>query len=277
MAENSGPNLGRTLKETLGRAAIQNPDMIPVLLDRGPDKISIRKVVEEIGAARFLAQRSAAADTLSLLLDRKLVDADEWVVETVAPNDCALETLLDHIPDAPVTKALFRATAIVITKDVMVALARSFNGSDEIKLMFDQVGPVQITGKVLKVALLHGRPSTSKLLLKLQRDLEPQVVLQDIWQNADIDAGAKARATMVVLEVAELGERAEILHEYPYDLDQKEDSGFQDLVKELNQSDIEGFVTPEWERLSLIQAAEGNPRANKETLLSLLAEKRGSA
>ncbi|KAE8332653.1 hypothetical protein BDV39DRAFT_199653 [Aspergillus sergii] len=330
MAKSPSPDAPRVLEETLTRfpdagipeeavqAASKNLGMIPMLLDRAPGHVPIKEVLEQIGTLEYGAEKDNALPALKALLGRQVVSADESVIATVAPNFSALKyILLEHKPDASITqKVLVRAASnsssmkllmeklkdpITITEEVILAAIQDWKGADTIKIIFDRLGSIPITRNVWRKAAIENPEFMPGFLFRLQRDLKPRVVLQDIWQDSHTDAETKATVTMSFLNLVEGQEAIDLLQAYPYDWEQKEDHGFENLIQQLLPDDI---PSPETEQVAgiivercsnevierflntdhqmsitdkVMQAAERNQRANKEPLLSWLAEKRESA
>ncbi|GMG11271.1 unnamed protein product [Aspergillus oryzae] len=324
MAKSPSPDAPRVLEETLTRfpgagmpeeavqAASKNLGMIPILLDRVPGQVPIKEVLEQIGTLEYGEEEEEEEEkglpALKALLDRQIVSADETVIATVAPNFSASKyNLVEHKPDAPITqKVLVRAASnassmklmmeklkdlITITKEVILATIRDWQGADTIKIIYDRLGSVPITRNVWKKAPIENPEFMTGFLFRLQRDLKPRVVWEDIWQDSHTDAETKATVTMAFLNLVEGQEAIDLLQAYPYDWEQKEDHGFENLIQRLLPNDI---PSPETEQVAAIivercsneviekflntehqisitdkvmQAAERNKRANKEALL----------
>ncbi|RAQ40936.1 hypothetical protein AFGD_007244 [Aspergillus flavus] len=212
MAKSPSPDAPRVLEETLTRfpgagipeeavqTASKNLGMIPILLDRVPGQAPIKEVLEQIGTLECgeeEEEEEKALPALKALLDRQTVSVDESVIATVAPNFSALKYILvEHKPDAPITqKVLVRAASnassmklmmeklkdlITITKEVILATIRNWQGADTIKIISDRLGSVPIARNVWKKAAIENPEFMTGFLFRLQRDLKPRVVLEDI-------------------------------------------------------------------------------------------------
>ncbi|KOC11376.1 hypothetical protein AFLA70_542g000751 [Aspergillus flavus AF70] len=299
MAKSPSPDAPRVLEETLTRfpgagmpeeavqAASKNLGMIPILLDRVPGQVPIKEVLEQIGTLEYGEEEEEEEEkglpALKALLDRQIVSADETVIATVAPNFSASKyNLVEHKPDAPITQKVL---------EVILATIRDWQGADTIKIIYDRLGSVPITRNVWKKAPIENPEFMTGFLFRLQRDLKPRVVWEDIWQDSHTDAETKATVTMAFLNLVEGQEAIDLLQAYPYDWEQKEDHGFENLIQRLLPNDI---PSPETEQVAAIivercsneviekflntehqisitdkvmQAAETNQRANKEALL----------
>lgn len=260
MAKSPSPDAPRVLEETLTRfpgagmpeeavqAASKNLGMIPILLDRVPGQVPIKEVLELISTLEYGEEEEKALPALKALLDRQIVSADESVIATVAPNFTALKYILvEHKPDAPITQKVLVPAAsnassmkllmeklkdpITITEEVILAAIRDWQGADTIKIIYDRLGSVPITRNVWKKAAIENPEFMTGFLFRLQRDLKPRVVLEDIWQDSHTDAETKATVTMAFLNLVEGQEAIDLLQAYPYDWEQKEDHGFENLIQ----------------------------------------------
>ncbi|KAF7631470.1 hypothetical protein AFLA_012327 [Aspergillus flavus NRRL3357] len=172
MAKSPSPDAPRVLEETLTRfPGAGMPE-------------------EAVQAAKYGEEEEKALPALKALLDRQIVSADESGIATVAPNFSALKYILvEHKPDAPITqKVLVRAASIAssiklmmeklkdlitITKEVILATIRNWQGADTIKIISYRLGSVPITRNVWKKAAIEKPEFMTGFLFRLQRDLKP--------------------------------------------------------------------------------------------------------
>ncbi|KAL4954845.1 hypothetical protein BDW69DRAFT_183161 [Aspergillus filifer] len=230
-----------------------DPRALRVLLNHSHDHFPSEMVITEMGRGKYGLR---AGKVLDILLERQLVTADnnEELIETLACNAPALTALLAHNPETSITeKALVRAAeeppalrllllqAIksdnenLITEEVMKVAARSNVGVAPIESILDRVTNPDslITNNVLKEALCHGQPDVPEFLLNRcqQPDLiDIQSIWDDIWQDRNLRWIEKMRPMDILQKISFLRLNESILRSYPYDPEQKVDSGFDDVI-----------------------------------------------
>ncbi|BCR92560.1 uncharacterized protein ACHE_80460S [Aspergillus chevalieri] len=288
-------------------AACTKFKVMQVLLDQPCDHLPIQEIIRKIARGNY-----DEAQVVQLLLDRKHLVVDEWAMGTLAANGSAFEIIITSQPDAPVThNVLLQAASndesmdillenrlddVVITEEVMIVAAKS---DYTVAAILQNTQSVPITKKVFKEAAFHEQPDSLNAFLSLQPDLDPLAIWDEIWQDVDISAERKYRATRAIYHNADLEVTASKLQSYPYDPEQKNNYGLDDVVMEIVEDDRILPITEETTEIilerchnkaikeileynpdmlitaKLFQAAERNLIADKESLLSFLAEKRG--
>ncbi|KAI9934560.1 hypothetical protein AWENTII_005939 [Aspergillus wentii] len=283
-------------------------EVMKVLLDLPCDPLPIQDILRQVARNRY---GDAEAQVVQVLLDRKLLVVDEWVMETLAANGSAFEIVVSSQPDAPITRnVLLKAASIeesmdalvenrpddvVITEDVMLIAARSMYTTASV---IEKTEPAAITTKVVKEAAYNEQPDGINGLLGVNPDLDLLAIWDEIWQDVDVSPEAKYRATRAIFLNSDLEITPSKLRNYPYDAENKNNYGLDEVVLEvmdddrilpINQETMEVIlercdnktiretlevdedmgITPR-----LIEAAKRNQIADKEELLSLL-EKRG--
>lgn len=288
-------------------AACTKSKVMQVLLDQSCDHLLIQEIIRKIARGNY-----EEAQVAQLLLDHKHLVVDEWAMETLASNGSAFEIIITSQPDAPVThNVLLQAASndesmdtllqnrlddVVITEEVMIVAAKS---DYTVAAILQNTQSVPITKKVFKEAAFHEQPDSLGAFLSLQPDLDPLAIWDEIWQDVVISAERKYRATRAIFHNTDLEVTASKLQSYPYDPEQKNNYGLDDVVMEIAEDDRILPITEETTEIilerccnkaikeileykpdmlitaKLFQAAERNLIADKESLLSFLAEKRG--
>ncbi|KAJ5580007.1 uncharacterized protein N7459_005992 [Penicillium hispanicum] len=198
-----------------------------------------------------------APAVLELLLDRKLVDVSETLLENVAGSFEALNSLLTWAPNATIThNALVqgardprsirlllekRGNTTPITEDIIIGATNSDPEScrESIESIIRRAGSVPITKKVLQAALRNGSAGVLPWLYELQPDLKVPVkeLVEDIWRSQEIPVDEKIQALDDFVELQgeseELSEEklfASMLEIYPYGYKLKENYGLDEVV-----------------------------------------------
>ena len=248
---------------------------------------------------------------VQLLLDRNLLTVDEWTVETLTANGSAFEIVIAQ-PDAPIPhNVLLQAASndelmdtllknrkddVTITEDIMIIAAQS---DYTMAAILQNTESVAITSRVVKEAAYRELPDTLGALLELQPDVDLLAIWDETWQDVEISPESKYRATRAIFHNTELEVTPSKLQSYPYDREQKNNYGLDDVVIEIAEDDRILPITEETVEIilercgnraikeimeyvpdmpiteKLSRAAERNQIADKEALLSFLAEKRG--
>ena len=297
---------GAQVSSRVLEAACTKLNVMQVLLDQPCDDLPIQEIIRKIAAGDY-----AEAQVVRLLLDRKLLTVDEWLVETFTANSSAFEIVIAQ-PGAPIPhNVLLQAASndelmdtllekrrddVTIPEDVMIVAAQS---DFTMAAILQNTESVTITNRVLKEAAYHELPDTIGALLELQPDLDLLSIWDEIWTDLETSPESKYRATRAIFHNAELEVTPSKLQSYPYDPEQKNNYGLDEVVIEIAEDDrilpiteetteiilercgniaIKGIMEyvpdrPITEKLS--RAAERNQLADKEALLSFLAEKRG--
>lgn len=177
-----------------------------LLLDRRRDYIPIEAMIRKIAKAEV---STAGGKVLEMLLDRQLVEVDEWLVETIAGNSILLEVIYQRNPNFPVTpEVVINATSnsdamsivldrqknqVVITEEVLKASLSGLNSYSVIRLLLTRLDPsaVPITEDILIYAIkndkfLHDNIRALELFLQQRCDLNLSTVWEAIWQNPEI-------------------------------------------------------------------------------------------
>ncbi|XHG01776.1 hypothetical protein AWENTII_005149 [Aspergillus wentii] len=191
------------------------PNAIKLLLDRRQDRLPIGKMIKNISTGYNKQPR-----VQELLLDRQLVQVDEWLVETVAGNSLAMKVIYIRKPEFPVTpKAVLNAAVdpnslhtllirqknqILITEQVIKASLQDTMPECAIDLLLTRLGPaaVPITEDILIYAIRNGRIMALELLLEQRRDLNLEAVWEAIWQVTELNPYYLTEATGVLFRYA---------------------------------------------------------------------------
>ena len=287
-------------------AACTKLKVMQVLLDQPRDHLPIQEIIRKIAGGDY-----AEAQVVRLLLDRRLLTVDEWTVETLTANSSAFEIVIAQ-PGAPIPhNVLLQAASndelmdtllenrrddVTITEDVMTIAAQS---DYTMAAILQNTESVPITSRVLKEAAYHEQPDALGALLAVQPDLDLLAIWDEIWTDIETSPESKYRATRAIFQNTELEVTPSKLQSYPYDPEQKNNYGLDEVVIEIAEDDRILPVTEETVEIilercgnraikeimeydpdipiteKLSRAAEKNQIADKEALLSFLAEKRG--
>ena len=287
-------------------AACTKLKVMQVLLDQPRDHLPIQEIIRKIAGGDY-----AEAQVVQLLLDRNLLTVDEWTVETLTANGSAFEIVIAQ-PDAPIPhNVLLQAASndelmdtllknrkddVTITEDIMIIAAQS---DYTMAAILQNTESVAITSRVVKEAAYRELPDTLGALLELQPDVDLLAIWDETWQDVEISPESKYRATRAIFHNTELEVTPSKLQSYPYDREQKNNYGLDDVVIEIAEDDRILPITEETVEIilercgnraikeimeyvpdmpiteKLSRAAERNQIADKEALLSFLAEKRG--
>ena len=233
---------GITITDAVFEAACTEKDALLMLLSRPHNGLPIKRMMAKIAESEY------QTEVLELLVDRHLVDVDEWAVETVACTYRQLKFLLSRKPDVPIThQALIRATEdldsvrllleaeknhSLVTEDVLIAAARSFPSEHKMKSILCRVESAPITRNVLKEAMSHLDVDAVKFILSERPDLDLKASWEEIWQDVDLDRPGeeRAQATVVISSLTDFEVTESILQGYPYDWESKNDYGFDDML-----------------------------------------------
>ncbi|KAB8215331.1 hypothetical protein BDV33DRAFT_208405 [Aspergillus novoparasiticus] len=226
-------------------AACTQRDAMQMLLSSRQNVLPIEAIMAEIRKEHYVSFA-----TFMLLVDRHLVDVDEWAVETFASHPRELEVLLSEKPDVLITQqALVRAAGTpasmrlllkaeknhdLVTEDVMVAAAKADVDSEEtMRSILLRVESAPLTANVLKEAMFHGEVHTARLILARGRNLNLKACWDEIWNDVDMPGKNKGYATVVLGKLTDFELTESILQDYPYDKEQKDGYGedsFDDLI-----------------------------------------------
>ncbi|KAI9370275.1 hypothetical protein BJX61DRAFT_544805 [Aspergillus egyptiacus] len=219
---------------------------------------------------------------LEILLDRKLVHADEKLLETVAGKYERLTMVLSLVPEIPIThQALVQAAKDArsirllldklgsntpITEDIIIGATESESGwgfRPAVEAIIHRTGSAPITENVFRAALYNGQIDSFPWLRELRPDLDisAEALFDSIWQDADLLPTRKLFAFFGLAALhddddAELTDG--LLEKYPYDGERKENYRFDELVEflagdgeELPISDLQRAAAIIVERCSL--------------------------
>ncbi|PWY91628.1 hypothetical protein BO94DRAFT_574028 [Aspergillus sclerotioniger CBS 115572] len=183
--------------DQLLEAACRHPSAMGLLLDRRCDCLPIQTMIHKIATDRYNGGK-----VLEMLLDRRLVEVDEWLVETVAGNSYTLQVIYNRNPDFLVTPKIFVNAA----RDV-----------DAMRILLDrQKNQVLSTEEVIKASLIgrgsanhrgsldicHSEPPIefSRVAFETTRELNLSAVWEAIWQDPEISPSALARAAGTLVQ-----------------------------------------------------------------------------
>lgn len=232
--------------DRLFEASCIHHNAMSLLLDQRGDYLPIKAMIRKIAKAPVWTRREKILD---LLLDRQLVEVDEWLVETVADNHILLEVIYQRIPDFPVTpEVVINATSnsdamsivldrqknqVVITEEVLKASLSGWRSYSVIRLLLTRLDPsaVPITEDILIYAIkndnfLHNNIRALELFLEQRRGLNLSRVWEAIWQNPEIEPFSLTLAAEALFQYARLDVSGEMLERlssesgswfYPFD------------------------------------------------------------
>ncbi|KAE8310623.1 hypothetical protein BDV41DRAFT_590270 [Aspergillus transmontanensis] len=230
-------------------AAHGNRNAMLMLLSRAQNGLPIEAIMTEIRK-----YPSDSFQVFMLLVDRHLVDIDEWAVETFASNVWHLEVLLSKKPDVIITeRALVRAAENpdsmrlllnaeknheLVTEEVMMVAAKSRLYREEtMRSILHRVESPPLTANVLKEAMSHQNSGVVELILARRRDLNLKASWEEIWHDVDMSGRKKGDATVVLGEFTDFELTESMLEDYSYDKEQKDDDGddsFDQLIDALS-------------------------------------------
>lgn len=214
---------------------------LKLLLDRRQDCLPIRSMVQKILEERLIN----GGGVFELLLDRQLVEVDEWLIETAAENADVLEVIYNRNPQFAVTPKIVATAArdansmrilldrqkdrTLITEDVIKAALEGRNSSHVISLLLTRLGPRQlpITEDILIFAVQKQGIESLRLFLEKYRDLNLTVVWQAIWHDPGVDTPTLARAARVLFQYTTFEVSEDMLLRFPAMFREEPDYGFE--------------------------------------------------
>ncbi|PYI24076.1 hypothetical protein BO99DRAFT_478635 [Aspergillus violaceofuscus CBS 115571] len=214
--------------DRLLEAAFCLPNAMRLLLDRRSDRLPIEKLIQKIAKDRVQDVMG-----LKVLLDRHLVEVNEWLVEMTAGNFYTLRVIHNRNPEFPVTSRIIVTAArdidamsiildrqknqVVITEEVIKASLVGSHSDQVISLCLTRLGPeaVPITEDILEYAIQNGRTRSLTLLLGERSDLNLGAVWDAIWQDPDITPSSLAEAADVLFHYAKFDVSDRMLERLP--------------------------------------------------------------
>ncbi|XHG03595.1 hypothetical protein AWENTII_006896 [Aspergillus wentii] len=195
--------------------AVSNKHLMSFLLDRSDNEAPVKEIVQTLTKLSY-----NGAEVLEQFLERELIEVDEWLVESFAHNDRALELFSRRRPDLPIThQALINATSnidslrilldalndnVEITEDIMLAVL----DADVMRFLFDRMGPdLPITDNVLIHAAIRPDVGTLKFVLEHQDDLDIQAGWEALWQDRALYFREKQAVALLVHSNVEVTEK----------------------------------------------------------------------
>lgn len=192
--------------DRLLEASCIHHNAMSLLLDRRRDCLPIEAIIHKIAKSK---KWTTGEKVLEMLLDRRLVEVNEWLVETVAGNSIPLDIIYQRNPDFPVTpEVVVKATGssdamrilldrqenqVVITEEVIKASLLGPESYLVSLLLLTRLGPsaVPITEDILIYAITSDDLSyrdirTLELFLEQCRDINLSAVWEAIWQDPKI-------------------------------------------------------------------------------------------
>lgn len=198
-----------------------------LLLDRRCDDLPIEKMITMIGTSY------SRGFVLGMLLDRQLVEVDEWLMETVSSNSGALEAIYDRNLEVPITQKMIinavddvsgirfllnkQNNQILITEEVVKASLLGRDSESVTRLFLTRLGPeaVPITEEILKFAVENGNIEPLEMFLEQGRDLNLNVVWEAIWQDPGFDPFYASYAARAVMQYHRFDVSVEMLGRLP--------------------------------------------------------------
>ncbi|RAH85853.1 hypothetical protein BO86DRAFT_354734 [Aspergillus japonicus CBS 114.51] len=214
--------------DRLLEAACCLPNTIGLLLDRRSDRLPVERMVHKIAKDRKHDGRG-----LKVLLDRHLVEVNEWLVEMTAGNFYTLEVIRNRNPEFPVTSRIVVTAArnfdamrivlyrqknqVVITEEVIKASLVGLHSDKVISLCLTRLGPkaVSFTEDALICAIQNNKIQALELLLEQRRHLNLSAVWEAIWQDPGIDPSFVAEAADALFQYAKFDVSDRMLERLP--------------------------------------------------------------
>lgn len=232
-------------------AALEDEDrFLRILLDRNSEFVPLSRILAEF------MDREPPPTILKLLLDRKLVKADETLLEAVAGGFEAVSALFTYDPSIRVTYPALTRAAVdprsmrllldkdncksPITEDIIIRTTEGNRCQETIESIIRRRGPVPITQKVFEAALSNGTAESLPWLLEQRPDLNlsPREVFEGIWRSREVSVDIKLQAVEGFMWLegepdALLGGSllASVIELHPYDSKAKENYGLREIVE----------------------------------------------
>lgn len=294
--------------------ACENKEVMVLLLDQNRKDLPIEKMLEALKESSNVFE---SKDTLQVLLERNILQVDEHLIETLASSSTLLDCMLLFNPDVHIThKALLSATAncrsmrlimgargnsLPVTDDVLVAAIEAYSDKEMFQLVLDRQGSLPITHKIIEKGLEY------RMIVGWLLELVPESDLEKLWQptwcDTQLAVEDRVQNLLAILFIQRSKMTDGMLEMFPYDPEDGENYGFDELVEMLctdddddipalsgteraaeiilercNNEMIEMFVHCDRYSCSitdnLIQAAGRNRIADQEKLMAFLEQER---
>ncbi|PYI34344.1 hypothetical protein BP00DRAFT_390371 [Aspergillus indologenus CBS 114.80] len=214
--------------DRLLEAACCLPNTIGLLLDRRSDRLPVERMVHKI-----VKDRAHDGRGLKELLDRNLVEVNEWLIEMAAGNNYTLEIIYSFYPEFRVTSKIVVTAAedagamsillhrqdnqVLITEEVIKASLVGLHSDEVISLCLTRLGPkaVPITEDILEYAIQNDRTRSLILLLGERSDLNLRAVWDAIWQDSDIKPSSLAEAADALFQYGKFDVSDKMLERLP--------------------------------------------------------------
>jgi hypothetical protein len=212
-------------------SACANKDAMAMLLDRHPKEPPLEKMLSQI-----IHLQSGSNDTLQLLLERQILDADQRLVERLAVCFDALNVLLSWKPDISIPEnaltlsmqspRAFRlilarqGDSFAVTEDLLVAaITRSLFAVEILEILLNRQESLPITDKVIRAAIKEKADEEIQWLLNRQSDSQVREIWQDVWTDKDLGAEVKISVLVAFLKRTNSKITDTMLQDLPYDPD----------------------------------------------------------
>ncbi|CAG8393982.1 unnamed protein product [Penicillium salamii] len=231
-----------------------NPASMSWLLDQRSSDLPLEDMIEVIADTP-----ETMIPTLQILLDRKLVYPDDWLVERLAGSLQALEFLQAWDPKFPVTEtALLQAAdeddamnfilnthheALPITERVMRKVVVRRKPLALLERLCRRCESTAITKNAIMAALSSCHLDNVDLLLKQRPDIEFSDLWDELWRSSDQTARGRFRNSLRLGKLDNPDSTSGLLQTYPDFV--KEDYELDDFVKQLMYFPVNSLSTEE--------------------------------
>ncbi|CAG8212742.1 unnamed protein product [Penicillium salamii] len=233
---------GNTIPDEAFLGACSNPAMMSWLLDQRSSDLPLEDMIELIADMPEITM-----PILQILIDRKLIGPDQWLVEQLSGSVPALEFLLAWNPEFSMTeKVLLLAAeendamnlildihheALQITERVIRRAVLSIKPLATLERLLRCCESTAITKDVILLALSHTLLHKVDLLLKHRPDIEFSHLWDEFWQTAAKTAGVRFKNALRLGKLDDPDSTSGLLQTYPDLLPL--DCDLDDFVKEI--------------------------------------------
>ncbi|CAG8947039.1 unnamed protein product [Penicillium salamii] len=217
---------GNTIPDEAFLGACFNPAMMSWLLDQRSSDLPLEEMVELIADLPEIA-----IPILQILIDRKLIGPDQWLVEKLSGSVPVLEFLLAWNPEFSMTeKVLLRAAdendamsfildmhheALPITERVITNAVIQIRPLATLERLLRCCESTAITKDVFLIALELGFLHLVDLLLKQRPDIEFSHLWDEFWQSTDETARVRFKNALRLGKLDDPDSISGLLQTYP--------------------------------------------------------------